>query len=133
MEEKREKQASEEEKYRKQLPNLSEYTDRYLRPSREVYQNQRTYGVPKEVSASFNDINQKLGEIPKSRSTSSSIREPQSRDVTDSMYEKMLVRSRKHPRTYYYLGKVPNDGTLNAFTMRNFETLTPVREPTSFI
>lgn len=119
----------EEDKYKSQLPNLTEYTARYQKPSADVYLNSRTMGIPKEISASFNDINQKLGQIPKSRSTNSSLREPQARDVKDTIYEKMLVRSSKAPRTYYYLGKIPTNGALDVYSMKDYETLTPVREP----
>ena len=119
-----------EDKYKSQLPNLTEYTDRYQKPPGDVYlTRQRTFGVPREISASFNDINVKLGEIPKSRSTSSSLREPQARDVMDTIYDKMLARSSKAPRTYYYLGKIPTNGALDVYSMKDYETLTPVREP----
>lgn len=115
------------------MPNLTEYTDRYQKHPSDVYLNRNTVGVPKDISASFNDINIKLNQTPKARSTSSSLREPQARDVMDTIYEKMLIRSSKAPRTYYYLGKIPTNGALDVYSMKDYETLTPVREPTKNI
>ena len=42
----------------------------------------------------------------------------------------MLVRSKRVPRTFYYLGKIPTNGSLDVYSMKDFETLTPVYEPT---
>ena len=64
------------------------------------------------------------------RSTSSSIREPQARDVLDTVYANMLLKSQKAPRTFYYLGKIPTNGLLDVYSMKDFETLTPFNQPT---
>ena len=121
----------EDDKYKSQLRNLSEYSDRYQNHPSEAYLNRRTAGVPKEVSSSFNDINVTLNNMPKSRTTSSSLREPQARDVMETIYNKMLIKSSKAPRTYYYLGKIPTDGALDVYSMKDYETLTPKYEPSS--
>jgi hypothetical protein len=122
-------QIREEDKFKSQLRNLSEYTDRYQSHPSEAYLNRNTAGVPKEISSSFNDINVKLNNMPKSRSTTSSLREPQARDVMETIYTKMLIKSSKAPRTYYYLGKIPTNGALDVYSMKDYETLTPKYEP----
>lgn len=48
----------------------------------------------------------------------------------DSVYNNMLVKSEKAPRTFYYLGKVPTNGALDVYSMKDFQTLTPVYQPT---
>ncbi len=120
----------EKDKYVSQLPNLSEYNHQFQKHSAESYLQKSTNTIPKEVSASFYDINKKLNHTPKFRSTSSSIREPQARDVLDTVYANMLLKSHKAPRTFYYLGKVPTNGVLDVYSMKDFETLTPVNQPT---
>ena len=119
----------EKDKYVSQLPNLSEYNHHFQKHSAESYLQRSTNTIPKEVSASFNDINQKLNYTPKYRSTSSSVREPQARDVLDTVYANMLLKSHKAPRTFYYLGKIPTNGMLDVYSMKDFETLTPNNMP----
>ena len=120
----------EADKYASQLPNLSEYSHHFQKHPNESYLQRSTNTIPKEVSTSFYDINKKLNYTPKFRSTSSSVREPQARDVLDTVYANMLLKSQKAPRTFYYLGKVPTNGVLDVYSMKDFETLTPVNQPT---
>lgn len=127
---KRNDEVRERDKYVSQLPNLSEYNHHFQKHPTESYLQKNTNSIPKEVSASFYDINNKLNNAPKFRSTSSGIREPQARDVLDTVYANMLLKSQKAPRTFYYLGKVPTNGLLDVYSMKDFETLTPVNFPT---
>lgn len=122
-----------EDKYRNQIPNVSEYAERYQKHSNDSYLQRTPFAVPKNISASFNNLNLTLNNFPKWRSTSGSLREPQARDVLDTVYSDMLVRSAKAPRTLYYLGKVPTNGVLDVYSMKNYETLTPVHEPANII
>lgn len=122
-----------DDKYRNQIPNVSEYADKYQKHSNDSYLQKTTYAVPKNISASFNHLNLTLNNLPKWRSNNGSLREPQARDVLDTVYSDMLVRSAKAPRTFYYLGKVPTDGSLDVYSMKNFETLTPMHEPANII
>lgn len=67
------------------------------------------------------------------RSTNSSaLRLPQARDVMDTVYSNMLIKSSKAPRTFYYLGKIPTNGALDVYSMRDFETLAPINEPSKY-
>lgn len=120
----------EKDKYTSQLPNLSEYSQNYQKHSQESYLQRSKYTVPKEISTSFFDTNKKLNFAPKFRSSTGQLREPQARDVLDTVYSNMLAKSNKAPRTFYYLGKVPTNGALDVYSMKDFETLTPVYEPT---
>lgn len=131
VDKKRNEKFREDDKYKNQLPNVSEYNERYQKHPKESYLQRTTNGIQKDISASFNDINVKLNNMPKPRATDGSLREPQARDVLDTVYSNMLVRSNKAPRTLYYLGKVPTNGALDVYSMRNFETLTPVNQPTN--
>ncbi len=70
--------------------------------------------------------------MPMSRATNSALRQPQARDVMDTVYANMLMKSSKAPRTFYYLGKIPTNGALDVYSMRDFETLAPVNEPTKY-
>lgn len=123
----------EDDKYRNQIPNVSEYADRFQKHPNDSYLQKTVYAVPKNISASFNNLNLTLNNLPKWRSTNGSLREPQARDVLDTVYSDMLVRSAKAPRTFYYLGKVPTNGALDVYSMKNYETLTPVHEPANII
>jgi hypothetical protein len=46
----------------------------------------------------------------------------------DSIYNDIFVKTNKAPRTFYYLGKIPTNGTLDVYNMKDFETLTPAVE-----
>jgi len=121
----------EQDKYRNQLPNLSEYAERFQKHSRESYLQRSKMAIPKELSTNFYDINKKLNYQPMPRSNSTSaFKAPQTRDVMDDVYNNMLVKSEKAPRTFYYLGKVPTNGALDVYSMKDFQTLTPVYQPT---
>ena len=120
----------ENDKYTNQWPNVTEYSDRFQRHSKESYLNRVTTGVPKDVSTNHYDLNIKLNNAPKPRTTNStSLRLPQARDVLDTVYANMLIKSSKAPRTFYYLGKIPTNGALDVYSMRDFETLDPVNQP----
>jgi hypothetical protein len=54
------------------------------------------------------------------------LRHPQTGDVTNSVYNDLLVKTNKAPRTFYYLGKIPTNGSLDVYSMKDFETLTPL-------
>ncbi len=84
-----------------------------------------TNSVPTEISSSNYDINIKLNKNTKPRTTNSQAREPQARDFMDTVYHNMLDKSNRAPRTFYYLGKVPTDGSLDVYSMKDFETLVP--------
>jgi hypothetical protein len=56
------------------------------------------------------------------------LRQPQTGDVMDSIYNNIFVKTNKAPRTFYYLGKIPTNGTLDVYNMKDFETLTPAAE-----
>jgi hypothetical protein len=121
----------EQDRYRNQLPNLSEYAERFPKHSRESYLQRSKMAIPKELSTNFYDINKKLNYQPMPRSNSTSaFKAPQTRDVMDAVYNSMLVKSEKAPRTFYYLGKVPTNGALDVYSMKDFQTLTPVYQPT---
>ena len=120
-----------DDKYKSQLPDLSEYQERYQKHSNEAYLQRNQTGIPKNISTSFYDINKKLNNTTRPRQTSGSLRQPQARDVMDTVYDSMLARSDRAPRTYYYLGKIPTNGALDVFSMKEFETLTPVYNPST--
>ena len=125
-----EKQMRENDKYANQLPDVSEYSDRFQKYPQEKYLKRNT-ACPKELSTSLFDINEKLNNMPRARTTTStSVRLPQTKDVMENVHNNMLVKSAKLPRTFYYLGKVPTSGALDVYSMKDFETLTPVYEPT---
>ncbi len=86
---------------------------------------QRTTGVPKDISTSLYVLNSTLNNTPKPRSTSGALRQPQTRDVMDIVYSKMYAKPKDIPRTLYYLGKVPTDGSTGVYRVRDFETLMP--------
>jgi hypothetical protein len=44
----------------------------------------------------------------------------------NSVYNDLFAKTNKAPRTFYYLGKIPTDGALDVYSMKDFETLTPV-------
>jgi hypothetical protein len=117
----------ENDKYAHQLQEVSEYSDRYQRHPAETYAKRNSATVPKSLSTSLYDTNQTQKDMPRARSTT---RLPQNKDVLADVYDNMLVKSRKAPRTFYYLGNIPTNGALDVYSMKNFETLTPVREPT---
>lgn len=121
----------ENDKYVNQLADRSEYRDRYQKPADDNYHRRSMAACPKELSTSLFDINTKLNDAPRARtSDSTSRRLPQTKDVMQNVYENMLVKSKKAPRTFYYLGKIPANGSLDVYSMKDFETLTPVYEPT---
>ncbi|CAF1029802.1 unnamed protein product [Brachionus calyciflorus] len=133
VDKKRNEKFLEDDKYKNQIPNVSEYFDRYQTHSKDAYLQRTISAVPKEISASFNKLNLTLNNQPKPRSYSGSLREPQARDVLDTVYANMLIKSSKAPRTFHYLGKVPTNGLLDVYSMKNYETLTPVHEPQNVI
>lgn len=87
-----------------------------------------TTGVPKDISTNFYDPNLKLNNTPAARSTTSALRLPQAKDVMETVYANMLLKSSKAPRTFYYMGKIPTNGALDVYSMRDFETLVPANE-----
>lgn len=115
----------EKDKYLSQLPNVSEYKARYQVHSANCYLQQQTSGVPKDLSTSLYVLNNTLNNTTKPRSTSSTLREPQTRDVLDVVYTNMFNKPKDVPRTLYYLGKVPTDGSNGVYRMKDFETLMP--------
>lgn len=133
VDKKRNERYLEEDKYRNQIPNVSEYSERFQKHPSSAYLQRTTFAVPKDISASFNKLNLTLNNNPKPRTNSGSLRLPQARDVLDTVYSNMLVKSDKAPRTFYYLGKVPTNGALDVYSMKNFETLTSVNEPANII
>lgn len=114
-----------EDKYKSQLPNLSEYNDRFQRHSAENYLKRSLLSVPKNLSTSFFEINKTLNNQLDTRSTTGRLRQPQTGDVMNSVYNEMFIKSTKAPRTLYYLGKIPTNGALDVYSMKDFETLTP--------
>ena len=64
---------------------------------------------------------------------SSALRLPQTKDVMETVYANMLIKSSKAPRTFYYLGKIPTNGALDVYSMKDFETLTPAKDPAKYI
>lgn len=113
----------EQDKYVSQLPNLSEYNEKFQKHA--DYSQRVTTSVPTEISSSNYDLNVKLNHNEKPRQMNGLEREPQARDFMDTVYHNMLDRSNRAPRTFYYLGKVPADGSLDVYSMKDFETLTP--------
>lgn len=81
--------------------------------------------VPTEISSSNYDPNVKLNHNTKPRCMNGQLREPQARDFMDTVYHNMLDKSNRVPRTFHYLGKVPTDGSLDVYSMKDFETLAP--------
>lgn len=114
----------EHDKYASQLPNLSEYNQKFQKHPQENYMQRSVNSVPIEISTSHYDLNKKMNNMPKTRNQVG-LREPQARDFMDIVYHNMLDKSNRAPRTYYYLGKVPTDGTFDAYSMKDFETLAP--------
>ena len=129
MEKKRNDAIRENDRYAKQLPHVSEYAENFQRYSDANYTQRVTTSVPTEISSSFYDTNKKLNHNPMARSTTGAMRLPQARDVLDTVYSNMLVKSDKAPRTFYYLGKIPTNGALDVYSMKDFETLTSRHEP----
>lgn len=121
----RDKVHREHDKYASQLPNLSEYNERFQSHPDASYYMRSTNAVPTEISSSNFDINKKLNKNTKPRTTNSQPREPQARDFMDTVYHNMMDKSNRAPRTFYYLGKVPTDGSLDVYSMKDFETLAP--------
>ena len=119
------KLALEKDKYLSQLPNVSEYKERFQAYSANSYIQAKTSGVPKDISTSLFVLNSTLNNTPKLRSTGSSLRQPQTRDLMDIVYSNMYQKPKDLPRTFYYLGKVPTDGTTGVYRVRDFETLMP--------
>lgn len=115
----------EHDKYASQLPNLSEYNEKFQKHADEKYMERVTTSVPTEISSSNYDLNIKLNNMPKKRETDGSLREPQARDFMDTVYHNMLDKANRAPRTFYYLGKVPTDGSMDVYSMKDFETLSP--------
>lgn len=118
----------ESDKYSSQLPNITEYSDRFQKHSNDSYLKRVTTGVPKDISTNFYDPNLKLNNTPAARSTTSALRLPQAKDVMETVYANMLLKSSKAPRTFYYMGKIPTNGALDVYSMRDFETLVPANE-----
>lgn len=125
VDKKRNEVYKEHDKYASQLPNLSEYNDRFQKHADEKYMERVTTSVPTEISSSNYDLNVKLNHNTKPRKMDGSLREPQARDFMDTVYHNMLDKSNRAPRTFYYLGKVPTDGSMDVYSMKDFETLTP--------
>jgi hypothetical protein len=115
--------------YKNQVPQVSEYKSRFQAHSAHAYNQQKTLGVPKDYSTSLYVINTALNNTTQARTTSTQARQPQTRDVLDIAYDKLYTRPRHLPRTLYYLGKVPTDGSAGIYRIRDFETLMP---PTSY-
>ena len=115
----------EHDRYSSQLPNLSEYNDHFQKHPDASYLERVTTSVPTEISSSHYDPNIKLNHNPKARNFNGQMREPQARDFMDTVYNNMLDKSNRAPRTFYYLGKVPTDGSMDVYSMKDFETLTP--------
>lgn len=113
----------ENDKYASQLPHLSEYTDQFQKKS--DYMERVTTSIPTEISSTNYDPNIKLNHNTKPRQMNNQLREPQARDFMDTVYHNMLDKSNRAPRTFYYLGKVPTDGTLDVYSMKDYETLAP--------
>jgi hypothetical protein len=116
--------AKENDKYASQLPNLSEYNQKFQKHPQENYMQRSVNSVPTELSASHYDLNLKMNNMPKTRNQTG-LREPQARDFMETVYHNMLDKSNRAPRTFYYLGKIPTDGTFDAYSMKDFETLAP--------
>ena len=81
--------------------------------------------MPKDISTSLYVLNSTLNNTPKPRTTDTSLRQPQTRDVLDIVYSNMYKKPKDMPRTLYYLGKVPTDGSTGVYRVRDFETLMP--------
>jgi hypothetical protein len=126
MKKKAEQRMRENDKYANQLADRSEYSERFQKYSAETYAVRNSATVSRSLSTSLYDAGQK--DVPARARTS--VRLPQTKDVLADVYENMLVRARRAPRTFYYLGKIPTNGALDVYSMKDFETLTPVREPT---
>jgi hypothetical protein len=122
----------ENDKYANQIPDVTEYAERFQKHASEFYAKRNSATVPRLLSTSMYDTNKTQSGAARARTTvSTATRLPQTKDVLESVYENMLVRSSKTPRTFYYLGKVPTNGALDVYSMKDFETLVPVREPTA--
>ena len=125
IERRNQKLALEKDKYLSQLPNVSEYKERFQAYSANSYIQAKTTGVPKDISTSLYVLNNTLNNTPKPRTTGSSMRLPQTRDLLDIVYSNMYQKPKGLPRTLYYLGKVPTDGSTGVYRVRDFETLMP--------
>lgn len=109
-----------EDKYKNQLAELSEYNERYQEYPTEAYIKRSLFSAPKNISTSLYDINKTLNQnkhrFPKR----------QTDDLMNVICNNMFVNNKKSPSTYYYLGKIPTNGTLDIYSMKDFETLTNI-------
>jgi hypothetical protein len=135
-----EEQLKKNDKYKNQISDNTEYQDRYQLHSQDAYSNNYSKfirgnsngnggGISKDLSTSCYELNKSLNSDSNSRTKGTT----QSRDVMESIYSSMFKKSTKAPRTFYYLGKIPTNGLLDIYSMKDFETLTPLKQPDQII
>ncbi|CAF1578019.1 unnamed protein product, partial [Adineta ricciae] len=92
----------------KTLPDISEYTDRYIPHERRLYAESKRVGLERIYSTALDQTNATNKDINYRSITNSSKRQPTTRDAKEIDYLRAYQRDKSIPRTYYYLGKVPD-------------------------
>ena len=117
--------------YINKLEDLSEYSDKYQKHSIEFYQKRNFSLVPSDLSTGICDLKTKLNNFPRTRTASStSMGLLETKDVMENVNENIFAKSKKASRTYYYFGKIPTNGLLDIYSMKDFETLASTYVPT---
>ena len=120
VDKKRDELYNEADKYRSRLRDITEYEQKYQAHERSAYMERSKFGVPKPISTNLQDQTMASGEAAESK-------QGRTNDVMDATYKNSLHADplKRAQRTMFYLNKIPTDGSLDIYSMRDFETLTP--------
>ncbi|CAF1088985.1 unnamed protein product [Rotaria sp. Silwood1] len=88
------------------MPEISEYTDRYIPHESKLYAESTRVGIPRLFSTALDRTNAINKDLNYRSITNSSRRQPTTRDAKEIDYIRSFQRDTTIPRTYYYLGKV---------------------------
>ncbi|CAF2936793.1 unnamed protein product [Rotaria sp. Silwood2] len=113
-----ERKRSQSQSLRRQrtMPEISEYTDRYVAHPRELYSSLKNFAVPRIYTRAIDRTNSLNKDINCRSISHCSRRIPITSDAMETNYIYSLRRNTNVPRAYFYLGKIPNQ--INN-TMRN--------------
>ncbi|CAF1418471.1 unnamed protein product [Adineta steineri] len=90
------------------LPEISEYTDRYIPHESKLYSESKRVGLSRIYSTALDRTNAVNKDINYRSIMNSSQRLPTTLDTNEISYLQSYQRDTSIPRTYYYLGKVPD-------------------------
>jgi hypothetical protein len=96
----------------------SEYSDRYVPHPSKTYAESKRTAIAREYSTALDRTNAINKDMNYRSDYNSSGRQPTTRDAKEVDYLRSFQRNTQIPRTYYYLGKVPDsidDGMRSRF------------------